>query len=66
MADERKRATIERKHGETIHVTDITTGRTAAITLRGAAIKLECVFPRGMLVRRAELLDETASVGVES
>lgn len=57
-----RRAVIERSHGQTICVTDAETGRTCAITLRGRDAKLECVYPVGMLVRRAELLDVAPQV----
>lgn len=58
-----KRAVIGRTNGQTIHVTDVETGRTCAITLRSrdGKSKLECTFPLGMMVRRAELIEQPQS-----
>jgi len=61
-----KRAVIGRTNGQTIHVTDVETGRTCAITLRGHKAMLECEFPKGMVVQRGELVDEVPAAGVES
>jgi len=61
----KKRATIRRKPGESITITDTRSGNVTTVVHRAPAGALEVLFQTGTTVVRSEILDEQPHGGEE-